>query len=478
MKNHFLFYAFFLFGGFLASCSEIENPNVKTNEPSEIVKLESATIRATIEGAFGTRVVLTDNEQNRTVKVDWKAGDTFSIKVNGKTYTFVYNGENKVFDYDLQNGNFPEVFASTEIVTAKYPSVNPRGYTIQTGTLDDTEEFIQMTANLDVVANQSTKDLELSFKHNTSLIKLNLINESFKGKTVIVNFYASGLLSDGNMITTQNLRGNEDGKVLAYLAVPAAENSLSDCTIYVKVIDGDLYKTTLSAKMIAAGKLYNITKTSFEKSNAYIDNGTNYGEGVEIDGVVWAPVNCGYDIEHTYGKLYQWGRKYGQGYSTRFASGPISISTGQSASKKDYFYRANDWLSPQNDKLWNSGTEDNPQKTEYDPCPEGWRVPTYTELKGLSLNSSVTTEHLGITGRFFYGTNAYTEGVPKVFLPAAGYRDFDGDLYSRGSDGIYWSSTPYYGSDYKGANYISFVSHYSYYYYLRASGYSVRCVKD
>lgn len=56
--------------------------------------------------------------------------------------------------------------------------------------------------------------------------------------------------------------------------------------------------------------------------NDYIDEyGVNRGEGIEIDGVVWAPVNFGYraatesDPGYPYGKLYQWGRKNGQGYN-------------------------------------------------------------------------------------------------------------------------------------------------------------------
>ena len=39
----------------------------------------------------------------------------------------------------------------------------------------------------------------------------------------------------------------------------------------------------------------------------YIDEyGINHGPGVEIGGVVWAPVNCGYhETDFKYGKLYQ-----------------------------------------------------------------------------------------------------------------------------------------------------------------------------
>ena len=131
-------------------------------------------------------------------------------------------------------------------------------------------------------------------------------------------------------------------------------------------------------------------------------------------------MNCGYHKDNfKYGKLYQWGRKYGQGYSgalydgdlnclgdysdsevPSILSGPVSLSTGQSKANEDKFYYASsdpwDWCSPQDHELWNSGSESAPVKTEYDPCPEGWRVPTYAELDELSNNySSLTTAYNG-----------------------------------------------------------------------------------
>ena len=111
--------------------------------------------------------------------------------------------------------------------------------------------------------------------------------------------------------------------------------------------------------------------------------------------MVWAPVNSGYHAtDFKYGKLYQWGRKYGQGHSTSYdasapeiVEGPISAVNGQKDKYSNTFFTSSeslyDWTSPQDDTLWNSGTEENPIKTEYDPCPEGWRVPTYAELDEL-----------------------------------------------------------------------------------------------
>lgn len=47
--------------------------------------------------------------------------------------------------------------------------------------------------------------------------------------------------------------------------------------------------------------------------------GVNHGKGIIIGDIVWAPVNCGYHAtDYKYGKLYQWGRKYGQGYDGSF----------------------------------------------------------------------------------------------------------------------------------------------------------------
>ena len=60
----------------------------------------------------------------------------------------------------------------------------------------------------------------------------------------------------------------------------------------------------------------------------YIDEyGISHGPGIEIDDVVWAPVNCGYKMQtseskgYPYGRYYQWGRKYGQGYYGEFYDG-------------------------------------------------------------------------------------------------------------------------------------------------------------
>jgi uncharacterized protein (TIGR02145 family) len=227
----------------------------------------------------------------------------------------------------------------------------------------------------------------------------------------------------------------------------------------------------------------------------YVDEyGVNHGPGVIIGETIWAPVNCGYKAstadskDFPYGKLYQWGRKYGQGYSgvydesvPELVEGPVMPSVGLAEENSNKFYYTSvgscDWCSPQDDKLWNYGTEYNPVKTEYDPCPDGWRVPTYAELNELIRNySSKTTDENGRSGFWLSGPRPYTESVPQVFFPAAGLRySHDGHAGGRGSDGRYWSSRP------------GGTGAYNFYFYLhefytgshsRALGESVRCVQE
>ena len=221
----------------------------------------------------------------------------------------------------------------------------------------------------------------------------------------------------------------------------------------------------------------------------YIDEyGINHGPGVEIDGVVWAPVNCGYhETDYPYGKLYQWGRKYGQGYSEEYdvtvpeiTDGPISYVDGQTDQSANVFFAINeepfDWSSSQEDKLWNSGTEEYPVKTEYDPCPEGWRVPTSVELQALIENSSSHTTVNNMSGYWFSGSRTYSESVPCIFLNEPGCRVNDGNEYDRNITGNYWSSTP----DGTEAMYVAFRSSLIgiYSHFSKAYGYSVRCVQE
>lgn len=232
----------------------------------------------------------------------------------------------------------------------------------------------------------------------------------------------------------------------------------------------------------------------------YIDEyGFNHGPGTEIDGVTWAPVNCGYHAEDfKYGKLYQWGRKYGQGLGNKYdkgvtvlVDGPMSYNDGVLADSPENFYRVSkwvDWVYPSYSILWEQGTYTSPKKSKFDPCPEGWRVPTISELQSL-LNKyyEYTTLDSGVKGTYFKGMNNDAETSDKIFLPAAGYLDCHEGKSTNVGRGYYWSTTSkttsnalikesyalFFGSQYNDVS-IDWGSAY----YCRALGYSVRCVKE
>ena len=208
-------------------------------------------------------------------------------------------------------------------------------------------------------------------------------------------------------------------------------------------------------------------------------------------------MNCGYhETDYPWGKLYQWGRKYGQGYSgslhdvngnnvgevsdatvPTFAEGCVSEVGANHKDNANVFYTGYSVLvDPRNDGLWNSGTDSRPVKTEYDPCPDGWRIPTYPELAELCRNYSSWTSENDQPGCWLSGTSSYTETVPQVFFPAAGYRVSNGSASNRGNYGHYWLSSPGDGGcAYSLIFYDGFAS--MVYYDNRMHGYSVRCVQ-
>ena len=118
-------------------------------------------------------------------------------------------------------------------------------------------------------------------------------------------------------------------------------------------------------------------------SDYFDKNGVYQGQSVEIDGLIWAPVNAGSDGSNIYGELY-------------------------------YFAEA------------------------ADACPAGWRLPTKSELSLLSKNRESSSLN-GVFGFDFYGSNSPSAAKPKVFFPAAGQYTM-GSVIDKDSRGYYWSS--------------------------------------
>ena len=198
------------------------------------------------------------------------------------------------------------------------------------------------------------------------------------------------------------------------------------------------------------------------------------------------------------GLLYQWGRKDPFLGSSTISSSTVAKSTGswpsavsssssrgtieyavknpmtfitRNSSNYDWYYTGS---SSTDNTLWES------EKTIYDPCPAGWRVPDGGDY-------GVWSRALGSSSYYFDTYDSSREGInfsgkfgsaSTIWYPASGYRNFsDGSLSNVGSLGACWSCAPdsykafglYFGNN-GGVDPLRN--------YYRAFGRSVRCLQE
>ncbi len=201
---------------------------------------------------------------------------------------------------------------------------------------------------------------------------------------------------------------------------------------------------------------------------------------------------------NSYGMLYQWGRKEPFPGSSEYnnAKEPsyvtitkeaVSVYSNLSNAIKHpmTFYTNNnsgDWYTNGNNAydgnkgLWN-GYAFGLAKSTFDPCPSGWRVPSHYKTNTSSSPFSGMERY---SGSLFWNTNGYAWTSAGIgFFPAAGTRGYSlGNLNSVGSNGNFWTSSceDYYNAQ---GNYFWITSSGANFNYgARATGASVRCVRE
>ena len=486
-------------------------------------------------------------------------GDAIKVqnmnRENKNLATYIYTaatGKWSTTDELYWDGESANTFNAWYPATAAYAS-----FSIPSDQSEGTAAADWMTATAS--AKKAAGNVQLAFNHN--LAKVTVVIDSWSNEyaanekivnSLELNSLSSVMSYNGTMTgdnTAKWVKTYTSQANTSFVAIvaPTTYNADTDIMqVYVNGASAPLKVKTTSSVKIESGKAYTFkltvgknlatissSVTIGEWDDVVLDNqqagvvippaeyideyGINHGQGVNIDGVVWAPVNCGYHAtDYKYGKLYQWGRKYGQGYDGslydsnfdkigQFADASIpekvqeslSLSDAQSKSNENVFFLGYvisniyyDWVNPSDEVLWNSGTESSPIKNvENDPCPSGWRVPTCKELEGLTGNYSEWTENdKGQGGYWVCGACEYSSASPKIFLPAAGYRNSKGDADERGYSANYWTSallitnleyeatpTTIYRPYNLGFRPVSTITKYN---DDRTKGYSVRCVKE
>jgi hypothetical protein len=160
-----------------------------------------------------------------------------------------------------------------------------------------------------------------------------------------------------------------------------------------------------------------------------------------------------------YGDLYQWGRG-SDGHQIRSSGTTATLSSTDQPGHGDFILAPNspnDWRSAQNTNLWQGVNGVN------NPCPSGYRLPTNTELNTERLSWSPNN-------------NAAGAFASPLKLPVAGDRKgSDGLLANVGDNGNYWSSTVNSTSSHSLSFNSSFAGINT---FVRANGFSIRCIKD
>ena len=289
--------------------------------------------------------------------------------------------------------------------------------------------------------------------------------------------------------------------------------------------EGDLVKSDVEYR---DGYVYFSTADTYQKGNAVIavidDKNT---DSTEDDLIIWSwhiwltDQPAGQEYNHSAGTmmdrnlgatsadqgdvgalglLYQWGRKdpflgsSSISVSTEAASTvtwPASVESTSETGTIEYavshpttFIKCNtankDWYYTDTENTYDTRwTTSESEKSIYDPCPAGWRVPDggeegiWSKAKGSSsdYNRNYDSTYLGMNFSGEFGTDL------TIWYPAAGYRgNYDGSLSGVGNYGFCWSATPRGSSAFTLYFYNSGLVSPSYNYY-RAEGYSVRCLQ-
>ena len=202
------------------------------------------------------------------------------------------------------------------------------------------------------------------------------------------------------------------------------------------------------------------------------------------------------------GLLYPWGRKdpflgsssissstlakstisWPSEVSSTKSNGTIEYATAHpttfitdNSSNYDWYFTGS---SSTDNTRWTTSDKD---KSIYDPCPSGWRVPDGGDngIWSKALGSSSHSDGESLYNSTNRGMNFSCKfgSYQTIWYPASGYRDNKyGGLYDVGIGGLYWSASLIHYDAYN--LYIHYSTFNPSTHYYRANGYSVRCLQE
>ena len=335
---------------------------------------------------------------------------------------------------------------------------------------------------------------------------LNISSASDLSSSASANCY---IISESGLYKFKTVKGNSETSVGNVVSASILWETFGTSTFpaFLDLIDGVCYKdgyiafhtadtfkegNAVIAAKDASGNIlwsWHIWFTDQPQSHVYNNNA-----GTMMDRNLGATSATPGDVG-ALGLLYQWGRKdpflgssdisYGitakstitwpSAVSSDSSNGTIDYATANPTTFITYNWENNDWYytgdSSTDNTRWTTSSSD---KSIYDPCPAGWRVP---DGGSNGIWSKAGFDYARYDSAI-EGISFSISSPSTTWYPASGYRDdSDGGLYDDGSYGRYWSASPYFSRAYDlYFNYSGYVNPSSS--YIRASGYSVRCIQE
>jgi len=438
----------------IASCSKEAPENITTEKTQSVLTAKLSQP----EDENGTKTTLNDS-----LYVVWSDNDAIAVFANNATEFKKYTSDNTGTGTTL--GQF-----TGDAVTAAYAYYPYKGVTSVDGSnnLSVVIPRVQTySANsfgqFDMPMLATVSGGRLSFRNLMAVLKLQLTGTGIVDRIIVMSdtqkMSGMATVATNGTITFSNIDGESykwveldcgtTGVDLStnpsfYISVPAGSYAFT-IRIVSKSSTVAPDKSVTSAKTFTANIIKPMASYSvaFGSDFKYVD-GAYVGDPIAltIDATEykWAPVNCGYDGSFAVGKLgrlFQYGRKYGQFCFANVITPSEEVRTFDDGSDIFYENKFYSVLSAQN-LSWAMGVQSyyDSGKTQYDPCPVGWRVPSKAEFEKL-LGISFTSTGINYDGRHFGLTTKYQS-------ISDGGDIFDGYWYNgnddNANDGVFLSS--------------------------------------
>ena len=245
--------------------------------------------------------------------------------------------------------------------------------------------------------------------------------------------------------TVEGMEGDTNGVKLAVAAVE--ESGKVRRGAHVRVVRDGAESEDLEVRENGAYELVWDARADLGAglwSNVTVRVTTDAHTGVQLweGGPYWAETNIGAEEPWEYGLYFWWGdtvgykRENDAWVASDGSAENFSFSSGNTPTygKNNATLQSEGWI-----------TAEGVLAPEHDAAQVqwggGWRMPTDSEFAELINNTTTTwTTSNGVYGRLVTGKGDYASA--SIFLPAAG-SGYGTGLYSSGSYGGYWSSTPY-----------------------------------